>query len=229
MVTITPQILINLTYQMTFKILSATCLEVSANTFGLPVFIHLMLGSYSVQPDGTLSLTLGDGRLRVSAADLLQYLATSDANDADDYDDEDVDPDDFIDDEDEDGDIYNFRHYSRFPYKPTPVRKPILKGLELLMSGEFGRVGHQLSSRQRDKLNSPDENTEDSDNDYATAASRPYNYNFAQTILNRGSRIRPPHMEDVANEMIPTSNGTVVARYSANAYVGQYSSGMSSF
>ncbi|CAL1693996.1 unnamed protein product [Somion occarium] len=140
----------------------------------------------------------GNGQVRISATDLLRYLTASQADDEDDEDDDEYHQED---DDDDDDELFRIAPRERAHYGPLfePVTEPKEEGLALLMGGEFGRVGHQYSSR-------------DGDN------------SFAKTLLNRGSRLRPVYREDVASEMIPNSNGVAVARYSANAYVGQYSS-----
>ncbi|EED77561.1 predicted protein, partial [Postia placenta Mad-698-R] len=106
--------------------------------------------------------------------------------------------------EDDDGDDEYYFGYNTEPHwdrsKVFPeVKEPKEKGLELLTSGEFGRLEHQLKSRIRDN-------------------------NTASILLNRGARQRPTHKEDLTSDLLPNSNGTAVAEYHANAYVGQYSS-----
>ncbi|KAI0686011.1 WD40-repeat-containing domain protein [Cytidiella melzeri] len=81
----------------------------------------------------------------------------------------------------------------------APVKEPKPEGLALLYSGEFGRIRHQLRMRNGDS-------------------------NVARLLLNRGARLRPSPREDLAAEIVPNTNGTAVASYTSNAYVGQYSS-----
>ncbi|KAH9835897.1 WD40-repeat-containing domain protein [Rhodofomes roseus] len=108
-------------------------------------------------------------------------------------------------DEDEDDEDEYFNHYGhsgkwdRTQDWWPEIKEPKKEGLQLLMGGEFGRLKHQLKSRKKDN-------------------------NIARLALNRGTRIRPAYKEDLANELLPNSNGTAVAQYAANAYVGQYSS-----
>ncbi|KZT74971.1 WD40 repeat-like protein [Daedalea quercina L-15889] len=109
------------------------------------------------------------------------------------------------DEEDEDDDVYYFNQHGYsgkwdrsegwFPQ----IKEPTKEGLKLLMGGEFGRLKHQLKSRKKDN-------------------------NIAKLALNRGARVRPMYKEDLAGDLLPNSNGTAVAQYAANAYVGQYSS-----
>lgn len=98
-----------------------------------------------------------------------------------------------------------------------PPKEPTKEGLELLMGGEYGRIGHQLKSRNQ--MNS-----------------------LYKTLSTSRSRVRPSPQEDIAavssqppsqarkstvhfQDLLPNSNGVAVASYAANAYVGQYSSG----
>lgn len=57
------------------------------------------------------------------------------------------------------------------------VRTPKQEGLDLLFSGEFGRIQHQIRSRNKAG-------------------------NVAKFLLNRGSHVRPPHKEDFATVSI---------------------------
>lgn len=181
---------------------------------------------YALEEDG--SLTLGtDGRLRISAIDLLRYLAASEANSGIDPEQEEQFEGDYETTEDEDeGDDPD--HYYVPSSKPhfKPVKKPVTEGLALLMSGEFGRLGHQYGSRLRDDPKFANHESDESDGESSTGPAHKYSHNFTKTLLNRSNRLRPIPKEDIASEMIPNSNGTAVAKYSSNAYVGQYSSGM---
>ncbi|KAG5647678.1 hypothetical protein DXG03_008401 [Asterophora parasitica] len=102
--------------------------------------------------------------------------------------------------EDEDDDYYSaFRAAAREPWTGPVITEPQQAGLELLNSGDFGRVGHKFRTRRSD-------------------------FNVAKFILNRTKRPQlTPHKEDYAANLIPNSNGTVVADYDANIYTGQYS------
>ncbi|THH00690.1 hypothetical protein EW026_g1895 [Hermanssonia centrifuga] len=79
------------------------------------------------------------------------------------------------------------------------VKQPKQEGMSLLFSGEFGRIRHQIRSRNEKS-------------------------NVASILLNRGTKIRPTYKEDLLSDLVPNSDGTAVANYYANAYVGQYSS-----
>jgi len=98
------------------------------------------------------------------------------------------------DDDDEEGAYiaYGAPHSAASLFDEVTEPKPA--GVELLNSGEFGR----LSSRKR-------------------PSSLPHR------IRSRQARVQRPYRQDLAHGLVPNSNGTVVARYSANAYSGQYS------
>lgn len=88
-------------------------------------------------------------------------IATNDEDDADD---------------DEDGYFNHYGHSGKWDRSEDwyyPVTKPTKEGLKLLMSGEFGRLTHQLKSRKLDN-------------------------NIAKVTLDRGTRIRPSFKEDMA-------------------------------
>lgn len=85
------------------------------------------------------------------------------------------------------------------PHLYEAAQEPKEAGLKLLYSGEFGRLQHQIRSRNKAG-------------------------NVAKLVLNRGRNIRPTYKEDLATDVIPNTDGTTVASYYANAYVGQYSS-----
>ena len=146
----------------------------------------------------------------------------------DDAEDDDDDPD-YVDEEEEeeDGDngyyFYGYgypasrRNWDRSDWWPV-ITEPQKEGLELLFGGEFGRILHQLKTRDGNK-------------------------NVARSILSRGTSSRPTYREDLTSvrllcyclyrtqcsslhqEILPNSSGTAVASYAANAYVGQFSSG----
>ncbi|KAJ3489586.1 hypothetical protein NLI96_g2008 [Meripilus lineatus] len=102
-------------------------------------------------------------------------------------------------DSDEDFDLDYFHspgtHGKWFP----EVKEPKEEGLKLLMGGEFGRVAHQIAYREGKS-------------------------NMYQSLLKSRKRVRPTPREDITADLLPNSNGAAVANYSANAYVGQYSS-----
>lgn len=100
--------------------------------------------------------------------------------------------------EDEDEDPYDGPNYAQEPFFP-PVIEPKKEGLELLMSGEFGRVGNKMRARQ-DRFDLP-------------MSVR------AQRATQRPSVFK----EDYNYSLIPNTNGTAVASYTANVYTGQYS------
>ncbi|RDX51000.1 WD40 repeat-like protein [Lentinus brumalis] len=127
-------------------------------------------------------------------------LVSQDDDDDADY----VDEEEEEEEEDDSGYFYGFgyptsqRHWDRSDWWPE-ITEPQKEGLELLLGGEFGRVMHQMKTRDG-------------------------NRNVARSILNRGAISRPTYREDIASEILPNSGGTAVASYAANAYVGQFSS-----
>ncbi|TFK56756.1 WD40 repeat-like protein [Heliocybe sulcata] len=80
------------------------------------------------------------------------------------------------------------------------VKEPQEAGVNLLMSGEFGRIGHRLKSSHGQK-----------------------HINMYRSIRDRATSLRSPPREELASHLIPNSNGTAVACYSSNAYSGQFS------
>lgn len=121
--------------------------------------------------------------------------------------------------EDDDDDDDDYEGYRRAPRHWFPeVKEPQKAGKELLMSGEFGRVGHKIRSRRND-------------------------VNVTRLLQNRSSRLRAmSDKEDIANvrlqpstascklifpqNLVPNSNGTAVASYEANIYSAQFSAGL---
>ncbi|KAF9556421.1 WD40 repeat-like protein [Agrocybe pediades] len=87
----------------------------------------------------------------------------------------------------------------------SPVTEPKKEGVELLASGEFGRVG--VKSRVRRKR-----------------------FNVARTILSQGNHPVPSlNREELSSKMVPNTNGTTVATYDANMYTAQFSDDSSFF
>ncbi|KAF8910028.1 WD40-repeat-containing domain protein [Gymnopilus junonius] len=115
--------------------------------------------------------------------------------------------DDGEDDEDymtDDDDMYS--HHQRTRSRPLfpPVTEPQKEGLELLASGDFGRVGVKNRTRRNRR-------------------------NIARTVLNQGKKsVSLSSREDVLTNLVPNTNGTTVATYDANMYTAQFS-GDSSF
>ncbi|KAI0361487.1 WD40 repeat-like protein [Trametes cingulata] len=134
---------------------------------------------------------------RVSTAELLAEEEEGDDENDPDYVDED--------EEEEDEEAYDYyssgahTHWDRTRNWWPTITEPQEEGLSLLMSGEFGRVEHQINSRNRKK-------------------------NVARSLFNRSTSSRPTYREDITSDILPNSSGTAVASYPANAYVGQFSS-----
>ncbi|KAF8203916.1 WD40-repeat-containing domain protein [Pholiota molesta] len=115
-----------------------------------------------------------------------------------------IQPEDFEDEEDDgdymeedDEDVYSPAHQSTqwFP----PVTEPQQAGLDLLASGEFGRVGVKHRTRRN-------------------------NLNISRSVLNQFYQPIPiPSREDTQSNLVPNTNGTTVATYDANMYTAQFS------
>ncbi|KAI0375121.1 WD40 repeat-like protein [Pilatotrama ljubarskyi] len=125
---------------------------------------------------------------------------------AEEEEDDENDPD-YVDDDAEEEDDEDYSYYSSSAHTHwdrtrnwwPAITEPQEEGLSLLMSGEFGRVQHQVKSRNGTR-------------------------NVARSLLNRGTNSRPTYREDITSDILPNSSGTAVASYPANAYVGQFSS-----
>ncbi|GLB35784.1 putative WD domain, G-beta repeat [Lyophyllum shimeji] len=102
--------------------------------------------------------------------------------------------------DDEDDGYYNaYRAAANVQWRGPQITEPQKAGVELLNSGDFGRVANKSRSRRNDT-------------------------NIANLIVNRAKRPQPRmYKEDYANNLIPNSNGTAIAAYDANIYTGQYS------
>ncbi|KII94042.1 hypothetical protein PLICRDRAFT_36272 [Plicaturopsis crispa FD-325 SS-3] len=77
------------------------------------------------------------------------------------------------------------------------ITEPQKAGVELLMSGQFGRVGHKIRRSQND--------------------------NSVFRTLRRQETHGTGNREDLINGLVPNCDGTAVASYSSNVYSGQYS------
>lgn len=114
---------------------------------------------------------IGDGSV------VLQDADEDDADyqpgeDEDEYEEGDDDMDGIEDDDEED--MYGYESVPVAPGKwHEEVKEPKEEGLSLLFNGEFGRIKHQIRSRNKDG-------------------------NAARFLLNRGSKIRPSYREDMA-------------------------------
>ncbi|KXN88929.1 LEC14B protein [Leucoagaricus sp. SymC.cos] len=79
------------------------------------------------------------------------------------------------------------------------VTEPIQEGVELLFSGDFGRIGPKSRNRRK-------------------AA------NMARQVLSHKLATVPvSHREELASHLVPNSNGTTIAEYASNIYTGQFS------
>ena len=96
--------------------------------------------------------------------------------------DEDVDMEEYEDD-DEDTNGHGYHQLPSIPGKwHEEVKEPKPEGLALLYSGEFGRLRHQIRSRNKEG-------------------------DVSKLFLNRGSRIRPPVREDFTAVSLDCSSG----------------------
>ncbi|PPQ77004.1 hypothetical protein CVT25_014821 [Psilocybe cyanescens] len=179
---------------------------------GEPATLQDVLSAlFSLQPANASHVSInagGNTRLRVSERTLRDMARLLSARPSDQrsgaahvrrpLDDDDDDDDDYIPIEDEDEDGFSRPRRRTRPFFP-PVTEPKKEGLELLASGDFGRVGVKSRGR-RNRIN------------------------IARTILDKGSRPIPfSNREDILNKLVPNTNGTTVATYDANMYTAQFS------
>ncbi|KAJ3557114.1 hypothetical protein NM688_g1646 [Phlebia brevispora] len=189
--------------------------EVPGRQAAIRTVLNALLEVRRRQPESEGSGNAGQDSQPLTEEDLnhvLTQLVSGNASleDEDDEDDgvyqpgQDEDEDDElegIDDEDDDIDMYGYQSIPTNVHGRwhEEVKEPKDAGLSLLYSGEFGRIKHQIRSRNKDG-------------------------NVAKFLLSSRSKVRPPQREDIACDVIPNSDGTAVANYYANAYVGQFSS-----
>jgi DDB1- and CUL4-associated factor 11 len=129
-------------------------------------------------------------------------------------DDEDEAEDD-NDDVDEYSDSFRQAVHQWFP----DITEPQKAGMELLTSGDFGRVAAKLRSRRSDvnvaKL-------------IYKRSMRPkpvsYKEDYASVRISDANPSRSQYLH-LVQDLIPNSDGTAVASYDANIYSGQYSAG----
>ncbi|KAK1229780.1 hypothetical protein PQX77_001690 [Marasmius sp. AFHP31] len=113
-------------------------------------------------------------------------------------------------DEDEDDAMEEDEWYSSPPANTArtwskPHTSPQEAGVRLLNSGDFGRVEPKLKAR-----------------------GSPKNVNIARVVSSRLSRPHPAlFKEDVTTNLVPNTNGVIVAKCGANIYTAQYSNGKS--
>ena len=131
-----------------------------------------------------LAELLGDGTVAIEEDDGDDEYVDVESGEEDMRDEEEEDEDIAmeLDDEDDDDEyaanILGYRvirgtappHHERWHEE---VKEPKEAGMKLLFSGEFGRIQHQIRSRNKAG-------------------------NAAKLLLNRGSKVRPPHREDFA-------------------------------
>ncbi|KAJ7762387.1 WD40-repeat-containing domain protein [Mycena maculata] len=111
-----------------------------------------------------------------------------------------------VEEEDDDEEEYYraFRNTNHNKYFQK-VTEPQEAGLELLHSGEFGRVANKIKSRRND-------------------------LNVAKLLRSRASQPHPRvYKEDYTSDLVPNTNGTTVSEYGTNVYTAQYSADSSFF
>ncbi|KAJ3761903.1 WD40-repeat-containing domain protein [Lentinula raphanica] len=136
---------------------------------------------------------------RSFAAALVNLLSADSEQEEDDQD------QDYHDEEEEEDDEESFRvlHNSNFAFKPHTT--PQAAGVDLIKSGEFGRVVPKIKARKNDR-------------------------NLANIFNRRLDRPHPAiYKEDYVSNIVPNSNGVIVANYDANIYTAQYSKDSSFF
>lgn len=129
--------------------------------------------------------------------------------------DDDDDEADVYEDDDDWG--YEIRTHSRPPWYEE-VTEPVKEGVELLYSGDFGRIGPKSRSRRK----------------AANIARRvlaqssiptPVSYREELTSVSLIDRYEFYPLICLWKDMVPNSNGTTVAEYASNIYTGQFSTG----
>ena len=115
------------------------------------------------------------------------------------------------DDDDDDDDQRNWYGVTRDQLMSEfwqPIKQPVRSGHELRLSGEFGPVPRRPPGAPK-------------------SAFEP-SVNLTDLVLNRKYATRPVPKTHVA-DFVPNTNGTVVAKYPARVYCGQYSEDSSFF
>ncbi|KAG8219620.1 WD40-repeat-containing domain protein [Butyriboletus roseoflavus] len=137
----------------------------------------------------TTSPSANDEGYSITYGDLVRFLRTGPSRRNQDEEDQDAGNDD------EEYSASSQRNRQWFP----PHTEPQKRGVELLMSGEFGHVGNKIRSNKGSR-------------------------NVSRLLLDRSFKPRGTlSREELTNELIPNSNGTAVASNGANLYVGQFS------
>ena len=109
----------------------------------------------------------------------------------------------------------------------VPHKEPQPAGVQLLLSGEFGRVGTKRKMYQRQgwvidddgKAMKKSKDAGDPRSDVLPNCKLDY------ILESRRSSTRYMPREDFMECVVPNSHGTVVASYPSNVYCGQYSTG----
>ncbi|KIJ38443.1 hypothetical protein M422DRAFT_258810 [Sphaerobolus stellatus SS14] len=154
------------------------------------------------------SLTIEQVRMLLDAARARGLRATVAQLDEDEED-EDYVPDGQFEEDEEEEEIVNRRPWPWSRRRVVvaknwfkPVLEPQKAGVELMHSGDFGR----LKSKKRQNIRRVLKGRE----------------------MGMRGRGRGLHKEDLSRSMVPNTDGAIVATYGSNAYSGQFSAGLSS-
>ncbi|KAH0838129.1 WD40-repeat-containing domain protein [Lanmaoa asiatica] len=158
--------------------------------------LHSLFDLQQLQPGsaterGTSPNTNNNEGRSITYGDLVRLLRTGSSRGDRDEEDDDVDGDD----DDDEYPVSSHRNRQWF----APHTEPQKRGVELLMSGEFGHVANKLRSKKGSR-------------------------NISRLLLDRSCKPGgTSSREELTSELIPNSNGTAVASNGANLYVGQFS------
>lgn len=199
-------------------------------------------GSQGTQFNSVINLLTQLGAIRsnalnVRASTLLKTIASQHSDDqADDEDDEDeernTDPRTLL--------FHRRRRHTGRTLKPapswwrTPYKNPQSTGVQLLLSGEFGRVDVKRRAYLREKWRMDEQGnlvrdnrerpeTERGNEEESRNVHPKYKLDFRIRSIHARTRYMP--REDLVEGLVPNTNGTVVASYGNNVYCGQYSTG----
>jgi WD repeat-containing protein 23 len=106
-------------------------------------------------------------------------------------------------DDDDDNDWGLSRRRSSPIFRFPTVTEPVKEGVELGLSGDFGRLPRQTAAANR--------------------RCSSLSVNLADTIRKRSIVPQRLHRQDISEPLVPNTEGTEVVRHDANVYCGQYS------
>lgn len=110
----------------------------------------------------------------------------------------------------------------------APYREPQPAGVQLIMSGEFGRVGVKRRLYYREGWTIDKQGKVKGRNVGEGQEGKEIHPGFKldYALRSRHTMTRYMPKEDLMEELVPNTNGTVVASYPSNVYCGQYSAGV---